>query len=395
MANDCTLNNLNLTSASGFNKTPVVNGRGSNSVTYSNIVSNGDFSNGTTGWSTTNAASQTVSNNINTVVASNALEYCYLSQITNIPYVSGKKLYVTAKVRVTNSDCSQIALNMFGSTSGSQSMGAFVNSPLQNQWYTLTAVWSSTGIIGNYKPYIIHSYANSTTANGKTMEVKEVMVIDLTTNADVPALETNLGRVLTVDDYARILPFTSTTRTIVADTQHALTLDGSDDYGAFVNTPSLDITTNEFALCATFRVAVGSPLSYLIYKGLDSTGSSQYALIYNSGNLYLYLNGASQCSFSGVSENTWYNVIFYRNSSGVITPYLNKVSKSTATYANVLTSQPNIRLGARSSSTAGTSHTSCFKGDKGSESIYQASTLNIQKIIRAEMTVSKNYTGVA
>lgn len=186
----------------------------------------------------------------------------------------------------------------------------------------------------------------------------------------------------------RIFPAIETTNTVAVDTQYALSLDGTDDYGAFINVPSFDITTNEFALACTFRVATGASLGYLICKNSSVSGDTQYAFYYSGSSVTIFLNGASYTS-TPISQNTWYNIILYRNSSGVITPYLNKVSQTTASYATALTSQPNMRMGRRETAAG------YFKGDIATQTIYQAPTLDINKIISEQMLISKDYTGVS
>lgn len=171
-------------------------------------------------------------------------------------------------------------------------------------------------------------------------------------------------------------------------------LDAVDDYGSFANTPSLDITTGEFVLACTFRIATGFGASagFLICKNLDASATTQYGIVFSVGRVYLHINGAARGAGEVVSENTWYHIIFYRNSVGVITSYLSKILGTPATYANVIVSQPHMRMGARSANAVGTTTGGLFKGDIATQSIYQYPTLNINQIIKSEMEISYPYT---
>jgi len=283
-----------------------------------------------------------------------------------------------------------------------------------NQKFVAT---SKSSITGNNALYIAVSTNNTT---GLKIKLKDIRVFELPTGSQVESDFTNL----TADQLNTLYPmgvnevvtarandclmvnqagngasgFNSEVNPVTGKTIWFNRLDGTDDYGAFANTPSLDITTGEFALACTFRVAsdIVSITSYLISKNLSDSTTSQYALAYvTSGRLDLYLNGTNVMSLIGLIErNVWYNVVFYRNNSGVIKSYINKVEKTNATYSNVLTSQPNIRLGVRSNNVGGTAISNYFKGDVATQSIYQAPTLDINRVIKAEMEISFPYTNI-
>ena len=147
------------------------------SLTYNNLVSNGNFVN-TTGWT---AFASTVSSTANiltdkgTGTAVNPAIY----QDTTTPCVTNKKVYVTAKARVTNNSCTSLRIEINGSTSGSQITKEIFN-PVINQWYLLSGIVTQT-TIGNIRTLIRQSYIDLATALDKVMEVQQVQVIDLTT----------------------------------------------------------------------------------------------------------------------------------------------------------------------------------------------------------------------
>jgi hypothetical protein len=168
-------------------------------------------------------------------------------------------------------------------------------------------------------------------------------------------------------------------------------LDGADDFGSMANSPSLDITTNELALCSTFGIPSVGLDGYLIARSLDSSTTHQYAIEIDASGAFLYLDGVRRASISNLSANTWYNIIFYRNAAGVITPYLNIVAKPTSNYVGALTSRPNTKIGARSNSTDGTLQALYLKCDIATETVYSLPILDINKILKAETALSKGY----
>jgi len=386
MSNDCLMVNQAGTSASGWNKTPVVSNKGI-SVSYTNLVTNGDFSGGTNDWSVDRATLSVLGNTLS-VTGNGTGGNPHAKQ--DVVYTTSNRYYTRVRMRVTNSSCDTIRFT-FGTTQVS-----YVASPTINQWYSIGYITTSATntLLGLY-----HYYPDSATANGKVMEVEKVMSVNLTNNTQVQALETALGRQLTTDECDKLFAFTATSNTITVDTPYVNTLDGIDDYGSIVNTPSLDVTTNEICIAKTFKIAIGETTSWLLNKSEDAENETQYGLKYNSinGNIELWLQGVSRATTnaSSISQNVWYNVIFYRNSSGDISSYVNGVVQTGASYVGALTSRPNLRLGGRSSNVGGTTHTDYAQCNVASENIYSSSNLNINKIIKAETNISKAYTGVS
>jgi hypothetical protein len=155
-----------------------INGR---SVT--NLITNGNFAKGTTGWI---AGGSTVS------VASNTLTVTGNGS-TTLPQV-GKNIasslfshifYIISKVRVTNSSCIALSYDLqeyTGTTYVKSHTATIQNSPVSGTYYNASAriALSSSGFDTLWLR-IVNSYADTATANGKVMEVQNVMAIDLLT----------------------------------------------------------------------------------------------------------------------------------------------------------------------------------------------------------------------
>jgi len=154
----------------------VVNGQISDVVikglTATNLVQNGNFD-GTTKWSGSNATVSAV-NNVLTVTGNGTASNPRTYQL--MPVKANNKYYVVAKARVTNDVCTKL-YSYFGGE-GDKGISEIL-SPVQNQWYVLSGVVTTRDIAPD-SLYIASMYSSAETANGKVMEVQEVMAIDMT-----------------------------------------------------------------------------------------------------------------------------------------------------------------------------------------------------------------------
>lgn len=148
----------------------------SDGVCLTNLISNGDFSNGTTGWgteySTISASGGVVSDTSN-----GGNVYAVVSKNCSGCAISGHSIYATFKQRVTNSSALSIGV-MIADGASNKSIPS-TTSPVINNWYTRsgTVLFTGSGDLV-FKP--VHGYVDGPTANGKVMEVKFPSVFDLT-----------------------------------------------------------------------------------------------------------------------------------------------------------------------------------------------------------------------
>ncbi len=147
-----------------------------NDYEFTNIFINGNFVN-TTGWIVVNATHSAASNTL-TNTGNGGSANPYDVQATGLTVVVGNKLYIKCKRRVTNTVCSGLELYAYAGSSVDINTR---NTPTQNIWYTDSGIITEpVGWTGAINVYVQHNYADAATANGKVMEVKEVMAIDLT-----------------------------------------------------------------------------------------------------------------------------------------------------------------------------------------------------------------------
>lgn len=148
-----------------------------------NEIINGDFSEGNTKWIGGGSVwKHEVIDGVMHVTALTDSVYPQISQSTQIPYSEGRKVYIKAKARVTNSD--SIAIKYFLYTAGTNTrIVTAVENPIENQYYEKGLVLEAPkgGATSNrLSIYIAHYYPDSATGNGKTMHLDNVIALDLT-----------------------------------------------------------------------------------------------------------------------------------------------------------------------------------------------------------------------
>lgn len=142
----------------------------SSGVCLQNMVTNGDFSGGITGWGG-DGATNLVANNILDNTASGVKSTPAFYQSSGAKVI-GNKYYIKLKERVTNASC----LSLRGYIGGA--LATLLTSPTMNTWYTAST--TITAVSTNDVIQLYHYYADAATASGKVMEAQQVLAIDLT-----------------------------------------------------------------------------------------------------------------------------------------------------------------------------------------------------------------------
>ncbi len=146
-----------------------------------NMVTNGNFAD-QSGWEAA-GGEYSVSDNTLTLTGDGTFSSPVIYQDTGLSIPEGHKVYIQFKMRVTNPDCSL----MFGELRDGEWWGSRLDCypdsgyPTQDGWETLSDIGVvPAGGISDLVVVLKNTYADAATANGKTMQVKEVMLIDLT-----------------------------------------------------------------------------------------------------------------------------------------------------------------------------------------------------------------------
>ena len=161
----------------------ILQGEGGEIPKLPNLVSNGNFKD-TSGWAGFNATVSVVNNNILNTTGDGTYKSVYTFNANNnsiYPYTGGvgKKIWITARVRVTNAVCNSFVVYVSNKAANASPNLPYIFSPTQNVWCLIRGVLTLT-FDDTYKVYIRSDYADAATANGKVMQVKDVMMFDLT-----------------------------------------------------------------------------------------------------------------------------------------------------------------------------------------------------------------------
>jgi lysophospholipase L1-like esterase len=150
----------------------------SSDKTISNIVTNGNFPN-TTGW-TGVAATLAVANNTLSITGNGTGTAAKARFTTAIAATKYRRLYVRAKVRVTNAVAARLGIMVFDPNGSKELASKYVLTPTENEWYTVSLIMEGAiEYAGNLRVYATAEYADNATENGKVCEVQEFFGVDL------------------------------------------------------------------------------------------------------------------------------------------------------------------------------------------------------------------------
>jgi len=141
------------------------------------LVTNGDFSDGTTGFGTDAASISVVSDNL-LVQANGTQVYGAINYPISTPLVVGNKYYLVQKSKVDSSVCASIQTYV-NDGSGARQITIIVN-PTYNTWYFNSGIITAQSNVSHVF-VTLHVYADATTANGKVMTVDYVYEFNLST----------------------------------------------------------------------------------------------------------------------------------------------------------------------------------------------------------------------
>ena len=162
-----------------------------------NHIKNGNFADGTAQWTGLDRSSISVVNNIltNKALGGYAVGWALQSDIP-IPYTIGRKVFIKARVRVTNAEATEMAVFLTNGDGNYAISTNKIKNPIMNKWYTIHEIISvNSGVPTDLSELRFeHKYPNTTIATGKEMEVQYVMAVDLTADFKVtPSVTDILG----------------------------------------------------------------------------------------------------------------------------------------------------------------------------------------------------------
>ena len=162
-----------------------------------------------------------------------------------------------------------------------------------------------------------------------------------------------------------------------------LRFDGVDDFVAFADTASLDITTAPLAIGVTVIQPI-SATEFVLSKNANSAGDTQYSILLASSNqARMYINGTAYANF--IRSSGYINLVFYWDGSDIY-GYENGVPKNSDPFIGPLISNGTVKLGT---GIQGGSLDFLLDGDIATATIYTGS--DIDKILKAEAKISAEY----
>lgn len=145
-----------------------------NGLTATNLVINGNFANGTTGWNTTGCTISVSGGALIVTCSGTSATPSVSSSLTNYFSVNDK-VYIRAKLRVRDSVCQKLAVR---SAAGYVEIN--ILTPTQDQWYEVSKI-GTVAVAGEYLSASVRAeYADIETATGKVVEIQYVIASILT-----------------------------------------------------------------------------------------------------------------------------------------------------------------------------------------------------------------------
>ena len=350
--NNALLTNFASTQQSGYTLelTPNDNGQ---VVEYSNLVVNGDFANGTTGW-VSPSGTQAVVGGVNEYTVVSASGYARIEKNVD-DAVPGGRYYLTGEI-----------LPLFNKNTYLQYGGVNHTIPTltPNVWNKVSGIVTA---VDNQRLRFYHSTDTLYTV-GQVIKRDNIQAIRLDNNPQIQALEAQLGRQLTVAECDRCFPFVATTGSNKMSPRVYLSTDGIDDYGIMANTPSVDIVgLEEFELAIGILTSTSIITTYSFYfdgnNGANLSDRKIQLYTLDGGSLNMVLEGFMYklTSTGAIKPNSNYDIRVLR-ANGRLKCWINGVLVYDQPSAISLATKSFKRILARTNDASGTTHTGYFKG---------------------------------
>lgn len=147
-----------------------------------NMVVNGDFTNGTTGWSRSGLNPLTVTDGVasgtGTGGSSNVSVYGGLSGQS---FSNGDKIFTQAKVKCPEG-CVKVAIKLRDFTSTIDDIIFAIDSPTIDEFIDVSGIYTFKNDSTAPNIQVMYYFSSASETTGKTIELKEILAIDLTDN---------------------------------------------------------------------------------------------------------------------------------------------------------------------------------------------------------------------
>jgi hypothetical protein len=285
-------------------------------LTATQLVTNGDFSQGTTGWEGV-TSSLTESGKVLTVTGDGVDAQPKAVQLIG-KLISGDKWFISVpRVRVTNSLCTRLTVRWYGSrTTGTVVTVNDIASPTENIWYDLSGISTVTNQYGSLRLQIEHFYYSASDATGKVMEIDGnygVSAFNLTSifgAGNEPDLETCQKLFSNYFDGTKSIPMPARVRSVGKNLWNpklvtTVTDTGSGSVNIWNEGDTVRIRGTLGDTGRTFIIGNG-------YEGLTGVGASPSSLP--------YITGAGQFRYSEHNSRSLPTRIYYDGTFTTLSP---------------------------------------------------------------------------
>ena len=145
-----------------------------------NLINNGNFGNGTTGWY---AKGGTLSINIdgNLVMTANGTRTSpYIEKVVLPSLINNSTIFIKYRFRSTGDNVTSITFYAKDTINNKDIATTVISNPVKNQWYEGGVIKKATLTMGNCNFRISPRYTTTEASNNQTFEVDYFMVINLT-----------------------------------------------------------------------------------------------------------------------------------------------------------------------------------------------------------------------
>src|SRR5690625_757515 len=185
-----------------------------------NIITNGDFADGTSGWTAASGTIMNVANEWVTIKGDGGHPIPRIFQRIETDYSVGDVLYITADFLPLNNDVDRVGFAVYSDLDGNSDISYFTIDVTENQVARVSTTVNVASAVGDMRVQVRTVYGSSALANGKEVNVTGIKVYNLTKffgEGNEPGAD-SFAKMLSVMPSAN-----ESKKTNVAETQKALT----------------------------------------------------------------------------------------------------------------------------------------------------------------------------
>lgn len=313
-----------------------------------NLVTNGNFANGTTGWSSSTADISVLDNVLSVVCGETSTTYFHVYQDTTLSYAESTIINFRGQARVTDSGISRLELRLYAIDLSFKVSSVIQNKPTANAWYpyNINLTVSADMADKNLRVWL-HAEVPSGTGTGKMAQHKLITMTNLTAifGAGSEPTAAEMDAILAADgtpywDGTRNVLFNPNSKYFWYDYSgngrhmkmsnlaytagsnldaNGFDVDGVDDYGSIADSAATRLTTGGTLLAWIKPRSIGETGGRIFDKSISTSAANGYSLYLSEPNRIaatINTGNALISRYNAVPYNAWSFVVITLNSSG-------------------------------------------------------------------------------